>query len=1212
MVMAGPVRFVPPSSGLHGHGDDAVFTVGDLDRIPPFLMSVVSDGDRWMFVSSTTALTAGRRDASGALFPYETDDRLHAAAGQVGAVTRMRMVDDAGNEQQWSPFAPGARSDGRRWVSKSVHGDSVTFGEEHPATSLVLTSSWGTTAEHGFVRSGSITNHGSARLNLDLVDGLLGVLPHGIDPTVQQRYRNLTNAYKRAELIGGPARLALMSLEAPVSDLAEPQEVLRATVVWSIGLPGAAVSLDPDARRAFDERAPHPIDPLVTGRPGAYLVRGAFVLDPGESVSWRIVADVGLDHLDVVELQRRLAAPVDEAGIDAASIGPGIDAAGIGPGIEARIDAAVERTRRRLIELMAGADAQQCTGDPVASAHHLANVTYNVMRGGLPLLGHHVDTAELRRFMRSRDRRVVERHRSWFAALPARLERGRLLDLAAATGDAHLERLVRDDLPFSFSRRHGDPSRPWNTFSIRVEDDEGRPIVHFEGNWRDVFQNWEALCESYPEYLTGVVSSFVNASTLDGHNPYRLTRDGIDWECPDPDDPWANIGYWGDHQLIYLLRLLRLTDRVWPGEIARLLTEASFTYAEVPYRIAELDQMLRDPKNTIMFDAEADARLRARMSDIGGDGALLVGPDGMPVLVTLLEKLVVAALAKVSNFVPGGGIWMNTQRPEWNDANNALVGFGLSMVTLFHLRQFLDHLRSLVTTMGTDADAPGEMRVDISAEVAVWLDEVERVLRTTPVDGAAGSPVEPSDDSSIEPFAGPSDGGTAVDARRRVLLEQLGRAASRYRASVASGLSGEQRSVSAAQLVDWCEITIEHLDATIVQARRDDGLVHSYNLLDIDPDGATVGVRHLPEMLEGQVAALGAGLLTAAEQADLLDALSASPLHRADIDTYLLAPALVPPSFLDRNQVPADAAPPGSLLGALLDADEPSVIRRDADGRLRFHADLIDAHALDAALDRLATDERWAELVARDRSQIGTVYETVFAHRAHLGRSGTMYAYEGIGSVYWHMVTKLLLAVQEAAAEAADDCRDAGPGHGPTVDGATLDRLVRAYDRIRSGLGFTRSAEEFGAIPTDPYSHTPAHAGAQQPGMTGAVKEEILTRRRELGVRVVDGDIEFDQLLLRDDELCDRPTTWQLHTADGSTVSVDVPIGSVGLTVCQVPVVVTLGDDGPWVEITTSDGSVVRRDGCSVGHELAREVMRRSGEVTLIRAMLTRRAAAPR
>ena len=32
---------------------------------------------------------------------------------------------------------------------------------------------------------------------------------------------------------------------------------------------------------------------------------------------------------------------------------------------------------------------------------------------------------------------------------------------------------------------------------------------------------------------------------------------------------------------------------------------------------------------------------------------------------------------------------MNTQRPEWNDANNALVGNGVSMVTFYYLRRFL-------------------------------------------------------------------------------------------------------------------------------------------------------------------------------------------------------------------------------------------------------------------------------------------------------------------------------------------------------------------------------------------------------------------------------------------------------------------------------------------------------------------------------------------
>ena len=100
--------------------------------------------------------------------------------------------------------------------------------------------------------------------------------------------------------------------------------------------------------------------------------------------------------------------------------------------------------------------------------------------------------------------------------------------------------------------------------------------------------------------------------------------------------------------------------------------------------------------------------------------------------MTLLEKLLVPALSKLSNLVPGGGIWMNTQRPEWNDANNALVGHGLSMVTLCHLRRYLRLLASIVTDSGIGGFA-------ISTEVAAWLDAVVAVLRSDAYADAATS-----------------------------------------------------------------------------------------------------------------------------------------------------------------------------------------------------------------------------------------------------------------------------------------------------------------------------------------------------------------------------------------------------------------------------------------------------------------------------------------
>ena len=53
---------------------------------------------------------------------------------------------------------------------------------------------------------------------------------------------------------------------------------------------------------------------------------------------------------------------------------------------------------------------------------------------------------------------------------------------------------------------------------------------------------------------------------------------------------------------------------------------------------------------------------------------------------------------------------------------------------------------------------------------------------------------------------------------------------------------------------------------------------------------------------------------------------------------------------------------------------------------------------------------------------------------------------------------------------------------GAGIGADLLRRLDRHYNAIRDGLGFRKTARAYGAFPTAPYSHSPAHAGAQQPG----------------------------------------------------------------------------------------------------------------------------------
>src|SRR5512137_2886384 len=67
------------------------YQIANFDRMRPFFMTVVSDADHWLFISSNGGLTAGRRDANLALFPYYTDDKIRDLAEVTGSKTLCRV-----------------------------------------------------------------------------------------------------------------------------------------------------------------------------------------------------------------------------------------------------------------------------------------------------------------------------------------------------------------------------------------------------------------------------------------------------------------------------------------------------------------------------------------------------------------------------------------------------------------------------------------------------------------------------------------------------------------------------------------------------------------------------------------------------------------------------------------------------------------------------------------------------------------------------------------------------------------------------------------------------------------------------------------------------------------------------------------------------------------------------------------------------------------
>ncbi|HEX2395927.1 MAG TPA: hypothetical protein VHI78_11320, partial [Bacteroidales bacterium] len=68
------------------------YEIRNYDSMLPFFMSLASDSDHWMFISSTGGLSAGRINPESALFPYYTDDKLQESAEVTGSKTIFRVL----------------------------------------------------------------------------------------------------------------------------------------------------------------------------------------------------------------------------------------------------------------------------------------------------------------------------------------------------------------------------------------------------------------------------------------------------------------------------------------------------------------------------------------------------------------------------------------------------------------------------------------------------------------------------------------------------------------------------------------------------------------------------------------------------------------------------------------------------------------------------------------------------------------------------------------------------------------------------------------------------------------------------------------------------------------------------------------------------------------------------------------------------------------
>ena len=1132
------------SSDLNIEGKEVVinnenfYKITNVNKMRPFFMSIVSAYDHWLFISSTGALSAGRKNSNNALFPYYTDDKISESHDVTGSKSIFH-VNKNNKEYLWEPFTK--TSDfiykNERNLYKNLRGNKVIFEEINNDLGLKFSYQWTTCDKYGFIKTSSIKNLNNEDISITLVDGFQNILPWGLDESIQNNTSNLADAYKRNEL-DEDSKIGIFALSATIVDRAEPSEALKSNIVFHLGLDNCKVLLSSQQldkfRKGYD--VDQEID--VKAEKGAYFIHSSISLKENEKQEWLFVGDINKSSSDIVALKENI----------------------VNNNLIEDINQEILNSSNELYKLVGSSDGIQLSSDRRRNIRHFANTLFNIMRGGIFDKDYLVEKNDFIKYLDNASKKCGHEMSSIISEWPDHFDLHFLRDSINQSNSKVFKRLATEYLPIKFSRRHGDPSRPWNKFSINTRDDiTGEKVLDYQGNWRDIFQNWEALAYSYPQFIDGMIYRFLNASTFDGYNPYRLTKDGFDWETIEPDNPWSYIGYWGDHQIIYLLKFLEFTEKYFPQRLNSFLAKNNFVYANVPYEIKDYKSIYKDPKNTIEFNFELAEKIEKDRLKEGADGAILKNYQGSIHEVNFFEKILTTILAKLSNFIPGAGIWMNTQRPEWNDANNALVGSGVSMVTLYYLRRFLNFF---IKILKNDKSSSFE----ISTELYHFFEKLNLSF------------------SKIDLNVSNMD--------RKKFVDDIGEVAAEYRDRIyTSYFSGTKELVDRDKVINFLETAQKAIEQTIDTNKREDGLYHAYNLVNLDDN--EISINRLSEMLEGQVGILSSGYLSDDESLSVLDSLKSSSLFWDEQYSYILYPNKDLLGFLDKNIIPENELNKSSLLTLLVKDGNNQIVVKDIDDKYHFNGLFHNASCLISELENLPPE--YIKLAKEETDIILEIFECVFDHKSFTGRSGTFYGYEGLGSIYWHMVSKLLLASVEVTQRSI--VNNSNP--------KTIGRLFDHYFEINEGIGVNKSPELYGAFPTDPYSHTPRGRGVQQPGMTGQVKEDVISRFHELGFYVNDGKITFEPTVLRKSEFIDEEKSFKFVNLDNEITYMDLNANSLAFTVCQVPIIYNLSDKED-IKIIANDGGEEIIDGHQLNFEHSQNIFNRTNFIKAVHVRVSK------
>jgi hypothetical protein len=486
-----------------------------------------------------------------------------------------------------------------------------------------------------------------------------------------------------------------------------------------------------------------------------------------------------------------------------------------------------------------------------------------------------------------------------------------------------------------FSRKHGDPERDYNAFSLAPEY-----YSQGNGNYRDVNQNRREDVWFNPAVGDYNIRTFMSLIQLDGYNPlviqgssFSIPPDVLDRLVELSDQPdvirrclsdsftlgtlikcvkdgsvhlrgkmddfiWRVLensqqhinaapgeGYWVDHWT-YNLDLIDGYLSIFPDRLQELLFSGqglpfydnpffvqprSRKYVFVDGEPRQFGSLVHDHRKESMLASRTVEPCWARTDHGKGD----------IFRTSLFVKLFCLALIKFSTLDPYGmGIEMEASRPGWDDAMNGLPGlFGSSMAETYALKRLVRLLRTFLQS----ADM---VVVKLPVEMIRLLRRVSKALDRYQTD--------------------------RLSRRDHRYWEVVSSAREAYRSSVRMGLDGAEEALPAKELGEILDAFEKKIDIGIARALQlNESLPPTYFTYSVDEfrtkkdghgrpqmdDQGRAYIRALrftprpmPLFLEGMVRAMNNA--NTGEAGDLYRQVKESPLYDRSLKMYKLNASL--------------------------------------------------------------------------------------------------------------------------------------------------------------------------------------------------------------------------------------------------------------------------------------------------------------------------------